>query len=560
MHRKKLTLIGLLLAGCTSTSNNGNETPGSVTDKLIGGGPFGLHGVTNAQPKTPGTTNPNALPPELIETAVAQGSIPVENPATVATGSTMTTVGFYGYEGPGPMLPAPGDLPSATHLVEAQKTEPDKNTYLVLFGQTGADPTYDYGTHFLYQGHEVGAAGYITRVNLDADYAHKVTILASTDRAGAPIADIDGSTWDPFAQRLIFTTENQNAPTYQATLGFPSLVEDISGAVGRGGYEGVQNDSAGNLWIVEDIGGPTSMTTPHSKAPNSFIYRFVKKRSDDLTKGKLQVLQVISLQNGQPITFHGADDASSADTFDLRTYGKVFTTNWITIHDTDVDGFAPFNANVAAKAKGGTPFKRPENAQFRPGTNFKEFFFDETGDTDNRSEVGAAGGGFGSIFKLTQSSPTANSGTLTLFFQCDQAHSGFDNVTFLSKNQVVFVEDAGDTLHTQRNALDSAYAFDVTLDYSNAVNQPVRLIGEGRDPSATLDSAFGGMTGFNNEGDNEITGIHMSDGDPAAAGILGAKVPKQFKDGWRLFYTGQHGDNVTWEVLLNPTAPSLLTE
>jgi hypothetical protein len=565
-----LFLSGSLLISVGCTSNGGADVPGSTSDKLIGSGPFGLHPVLAAQPKIVGSPSPTLLPPELILTPLTQGSQPVENPASVDLGGGVTTtVTHYGYDGDGPLLPAPGDLPTPTHLVEASKTEPDKNTYLVLFGQTGADPTYDYGTHFLYQGHETGTTGYITRINLDADGAHKVTIMASKDRTGAPIAAIDGSTWDPFAQRLIFTTEDSGAPEYQATLGFPSLVEDISGSIGRGGYEGVQNDSAGNLWIVEDVGGATSASAPHAKVPNSFIYRFVPKRNDDLTRGKLQVLQAISLQSGTPIVFQPASTdptvaspALSADVGDLSTYGKVFTTNWITIHDTDADGNAPFSANALAKAKGGTPFKRPENAQFRPGTGFKEFYFDATGDTDMRTEAGSAFGGFGAIFKLTQSSPSASTGTLSLFFLSDVAHSGFDNCTFLSKNQVVFVEDAGDTLHTQRNALDSGYAFDVTLDYSNAANQPVRLIAQGRDPSATLDSAFGALpgTGFQNEGDNEITGIHMSNGDPSTAGILGAAIPKQFTGGWRLFFTGQHGENYTWEVLPNPTAPALLPE
>jgi hypothetical protein len=549
-----------LISSCADQNSGGTEPPGVVSDKLIGAGPFGVHGVASANPKTPGVTSGDVVPPELVLSIVARGSIPVENPATVTrSDGTTATVTNYGYDGNGPLMPAPGDLPSATHLVEASKTEPDKNTYLALFGQTGADPAYDYGSHFLYQGHETGTTGYISRINLDADGAHRVTIMASTDRTGAPLANIDGSTWDPFAQRLVFTTENSSGPEYQATLGFPSLVEDISGAIGRGGYEGVQNDSAGNLWIIEDVGGVTSAATPHAKVPNSFIYRFLKKRPDDLTHGKLQVLQVQSLATGTPIVFHGADiDTLSADVGDLHTYGKTFKTTWVTLHDTDVDGFAPFGANALAKSKGGTPFKRPENGQFRPGSRFKEFYFDETGDTDNRSEAGAAFGAFGGVFKLTQSSPTASSGTLTLFFLGDVAHAGFDNVTFASKNQIVFVEDAGDTLHTQRNALDSAYALDVTLDYSNPANQPVRLIAQGRDPSATLDSGFLGMPGFQNEGDNEITGIHMSNGDPNAAGLLGEAAPKPFKDGWRLFYTGQHGDNVTWEILPSPTAPPLL--
>jgi hypothetical protein len=555
-----VSLVSLSLFSCADQQTDGAAAPGVVRDTLIGSGPFGVHGVASANPKSPGVTSPDVLPPELIESPVARGSVPVENPATITIDGTTTTVTHYGYDGNGPLMPAPGDLPSATHLVEASKTEPDKNTYLVLFGQTGADPAYDYGTHFIYQGHESGTTGYITRINLDADGPHKVTIMAATDKAGAPLAIIDGSTWDPFAQRLVFTTESSSGPEYQATLGFPSLVEDISGSIGRGGYEGVQNDSAGNLWIVEDVGGSTTPATPHAKIPNSFIYRFLKKRPDDLTQGRLQVLQVESLRTSTPIVFSGPADVLSGDTGDLRTYGKTFKTKWVTIHDTDTDGTAPFSANALAKSKGGTPFKRPENGQFRPGSGFKEFFFDETGDTNALTEAGSAFGGFGGIFKLTQSSPTASTGTLTLFFQGDVKHSGFDNVTFLSKNQVVFVEDAGDTLHTQRNALDSGFAFDVTLDYSNPANQPVRLIAQGRDPSATLDSAFLGMTGFQNEGDNEITGIHMSSGDPGTGGILGAAVPKPFKDGWRLFYTGQHGDNVTWEVLPNPTAPPLLAD
>jgi len=78
----------------------------------------------------------------------------------------------------------------------------------------------------------------------------------------------------------------------------------------------------------------------------------------------------------------------------------------------------------------------------------------------------------------------------------------------------------------------------------------VRFLGEGRDASATLDNMLGELgNGFQNEGDNEITGIHMSDGDPTTGGILGAKVPEPFEDGWRLFWTQQHGDNNTWEIV-----------
>jgi hypothetical protein len=57
------------------------------------------------------------------------------------------------------------------------------------------------------------------------------------------------------------------------------------------------------------------------------------------------------------------------------------------------------------------------------------------------------------------------------------------------------------------------------------------------------------MPGFQNEGDNEITGFHVSNGDPGIHGLLGAQAPTPFSHGWRVFYTGQHGDNLTWEIL-----------
>jgi hypothetical protein len=452
------------------------------------------------------------------------------------------------------MLPAPGDLPSATHKVEASKTEPDKNTYLILDGQHGADSNYNYGTHFLYQGHELGVngQGIITRINLDADGLHRVTLLAEKEQNGDPLKTIDGSTWYPFSKKLLFSSEaGTNGGIYQATLDFPSVVENLFGVMGRGGYEGMQADAAGNIIIIEDVGGKTGSTNSHARQPNSFVYRFIPKNPADLKAGgKLQALQAMSLRHPGPIVFNPGSvdgDILSDDMLDLHTYGKMFDTLWVVIHDTDVQGFAAFDANKLAKDAGATPFKRPENGQFRPGTNFREFYFDETGDTNALTEA-VNHGGFGSIMKLTLN-PSGDKGKLTMFYKGDLQHSGFDNVAFLTPNKIVFGEDAGDALHTQRNALDSAYLFDVRIDYSNPANQPIRVLAEGRDPSATIDSAFSGLPGFQNDGDNEITGIHVSDGDPTVTGLLGAKNPRAFRDGWRVFYTAQHGDNRTFEIL-----------
>jgi hypothetical protein len=506
------------------------------------------------------------LAKDLQEVVWAQGGTRLENPQGLVTD--------FGYENDvsaSDDATRPQMVPAGSGG-EAQKTEPDKNTYLVFKGGLkGADPSYDYGTHFVFQGHENAAGvsgkkqGYITRVNLDADAQHRVTLLATLDNNGEPLATIDGSTWDPWAKRLLFTTESAGSPTYAATPDYPSTVEDVSGALGRGGYEGIQNDSDGNIWIVEDIGGGTKQGSVNARLPNSFIYRYVPKTKGDLHNGKLQVLQVLN-QSGTPITQATQTAVNAADQVLIHSYGHSLDTRWVTIHDTAVNGTTPFAANTLAKAADGTPFKRPENGLFRPGSGFTQFFFDETGDTNATSTengdklTGAGGaGGWGAIQKLTQSDPSANTGKLSLFFLCNENVTGLDNVAFLSASKITFVEDTGDTLHQQRSddtrahvagvnaGLDSGWVFDVDTNYANPDNKPIRWLAQGRDASATIDAANGGFG--KNDQDNEITGAHVSDGDPGPGGILGGKLPHLFHGGWRWFWTQQHGDNILFEVI-----------
>jgi Bacterial protein of unknown function (DUF839) len=505
--------------------------------------------VPSANPKMAGFVAPNILSTELEQIVWANGATKLENPTAL--------IGFYGYYNDGPHMPAPGAVQVPGSIIEATKTDPDKNTYLVLRRQTGPDSNYDYGSRFLFQGHERGQQGYITRINLDADRAHRVTLMADKDIKGQPLPAFDGSTWHPWAQRLLFTAEHgKNVGVWQATATYPSVVEDISGILGRGGYEGIQADSDGNLWIVEDVGGRAGAVNKSARQANSFIYRFIPRNKHDLRAGgKLQALQVASKRHPGPIVFNPVnadEDILSQDVKDLHSYGVVFDTRWITIHDTDVDGIIPFDANAAAKMKKATPFRRPENGAFRPGTAFKEFYFTESGDKNKNTEAGADFGGFGGIFKISQKDPSSDFGRLAIFYKSDVIHTGFDNLAFWSKNKLVVVEDAGDILHTQRNELDSGYLFDINTDYAQPANRPIRILAQGRDPSATIDSALndaGPANGFHNDGDNEITGIHISDGDPTAQGILGAKNPRPFRDGWRVFYTQQHGDNVTYEII-----------
>ncbi|HET7120391.1 MAG TPA: hypothetical protein VFI17_03950 [Solirubrobacterales bacterium] len=496
-----------------------------------------------ANTRSTGYAPASVLSPELRQVAVAQGSTRLENPSALTS--------YYGYDND--VLNSAGEpqmMPTPASPTEAHKTEPDKNTYLVFKkGLDGADPSYGYGTHFLFQGHEGGAggAGYLTRINLDADAAHRVTLLATTDADGNQLATIDGSTWDPWAKRLILTAENAGAPTYAATPGYPSTVTDVSGALGRGGYEGVQDDSDGNLWIAEDIGGSKKPGT-QARKPNSYLYRYVPETPGDLVHGRLQVLQVRN-EAGEPITAASQEAVNSPDQVALHSYGKSFKTRWVTIHDTAVDGHAPFQALPLAKAASGTPFKRPENGAFQPGSHFTKFFFDETGDTNAESVENAKAGGWGTIFQLTQTSPSASTGVLRVFYNGDEEHAGFDNVTFLSRTAITFTEDAGDTLHAQRDALDSGWVFQAGVDYSQPQSQPLRWLAEGRDASATIDADNGGFG--KNDGDNEITGTLVGDGDPGPLGVLGARIPELGTPKWRWFYTQQHGDNVTYEVLVD---------
>src|SRR4051794_8912396 len=198
-----------------------------------------LSEVATANQKAEGYAPAVRLSPQLQQIVWAQGSNKLENPSGVDS--------FYGYQNDVPSAddPAlPQMVPTPGNNTEAQKTEPDKNTYLVFKeGLKGGDASYGYGTHFLFQGHENARKdnnadktphSYITRINLDADAEHRVTRLASEDADGNAIATIDGSTWDPWARRLLFTTESTSRPTYAATPDYPSTVEDVSGALGRG--------------------------------------------------------------------------------------------------------------------------------------------------------------------------------------------------------------------------------------------------------------------------------------------------------------------------------------
>ena len=83
----------------------------------------------------------------------------------------------------------------------------------------------------------------------------------------------------------------------------------------------------------------------------------------------------------------------------LHTPGTSYPIKWVTIHTANKDDPASmsFDANAAAKAAGATPFKRPENTAWLPGSDFRTFYFTATGDTEcahqQRPELAAAAPG-----------------------------------------------------------------------------------------------------------------------------------------------------------------------
>jgi secreted PhoX family phosphatase len=222
----------------------------------------------------------------------------------------------------------------------------------------------------------------------------------------------------------------------------------------------------------------------------------------------------------------------------LHTVGASWPVQWITIHDSAVDGTGAFDANARAKLLGATPFKRPENGQFQPGSHFRTFFFTITGDTDNRAGVQpelAARGTWGGIFRVDLDG-NRQTGSISLVVLGDADHASFDNITFVDDRDTVLVaEDRGDTLHDQLNKLDSIWAYKLNQQHPER-SIAARFVGLGEDRMAPIAT----------EEDNEPTGVHMSEGDSTIQGLIGTREFR--KDRAMLFFTQQHGENNLFEV------------
>jgi hypothetical protein len=506
-----------------------------------------VHPVPAANPANPpaDAVQPNRIADNFAVSLIARGSDPLENPV--------------------------GGITSLGLLADGTRTEPDQNLYLTFDHDPGGPtPGYRYGHHFLYQGHEnAGDRAYITRINLDvADPAHRITLLTLQDPTG--FNAIDGSTWDPFTRTLLFTQENgAKGGVIEVTPEWPAVVRTLDGILGKGGYEGIHPDDNGNLIIIEDVGGTSvnvvqgdTTSAKTAKQPNSFVYWFEPYHRWDLSVGgKLFALQV-SIDH-TPVVF-GSDpvaDVFSTAQLKLHTPHATWPAAWVLLHDTAVDGFASFDANALAKQKLATPFKRPENAEFLPGSGFRTFYFCPTGDTDinaGSQPALAARGSWGSIFKA-HFPRGSHRGSVSLVVLGDIDHASFDNLAFADDETLLATEDRGDTLHDQADRLDSVWAFDI-----DGNRKAQRLIALGRD---SVSAPVG-------EEDNEPTGLHVSNGSSSEFDILGTHDPSDdahrlslrphradYDPGWffevnrqqitpaRWFLTQQHGLNRIFEIV-----------
>ena len=346
----------------------------------------------------------------------------------------------------------------------------------------------------------------------------------------------------------------------EVTPDWPPVIRKLDGIFGSSGYEGIHPDKNGNLIIIEDTGGATvnvvrgDASTPKvARQPNSFVYLFAPNNKRDLSKGgRLFAMQI--LINRQPLTFHANDpvgDVFSDEQLQLHTLGTIWPTRWVLLHDTDTDGVSPFNANALAKAAGATPLKRPENAVFQPGSNFKTFFVTTTGDTNADSgnqPALAARGAWGAVWRVDLSGPNLEGGQISIVVLCDGIRAAFDNLAFADSKTLLVAEDRGDLLHTQLNTLDSVWSFIVRDDRDISLDRSRRFIALGRDTESETDAGLlgAGTAGFQNDGDNEPTGLFISDGSTSIQELLGRSL-KPFETRW--FITQQHGKNTVFQIV-----------
>ena len=488
----------------------------------------------------------------------------VEFPPTISSSFRLSPVvdGSFKLENPSGRILTFGNLAEDNNIVisDLGNSSPDQNVYLKLDKNPGGPtPGYDYGRHFLFQGHEVGGGlAYITRINLDiVDPKHKITLLTPVDPLSGrtDFNNLDGSAYNPFTRKLLFTEERSDEKSLdgagrviEVNTAWPSRIETLEAQLGFGGFEGIRVDNTGALYLQEDIKGKTSrnrvarigdrdVVLDKARQPGSFVYRFLPSNPERLQDGgKMQAMQVHI--DGRPLTFNASDpDADILADAQKKLYstGSRWPFKWMTIREIPPNAAQSYNATHAARNAGATPFKRPENMAWLPNSGFRTFFFSVTG--DNQIIPGmepelAARGAWGAIFRVDQEGGRTDGydGYLSLFVLGDAGHAGFDNIAFMDDRRMLVAEDRNDALHDQLKLYDSVWAYDVHT------RADARFIAAG------VDRFCCGIS----SSDNEPSGLTVSNGSTEKKDMIG--TIENFINS-RLFITLEHGKNRVYEII-----------
>ena len=457
------------------------------------------------------------------------------------------------------------------HNVEASKSEPDKNTYLVLHRPGRPRPELRLRPALHLPGPRARHRATSRAINLDADDAHRITLWATEDsqrRIRCRPSTARRGTRGRSASS--FTAENgANGGVWQSTLDFPPLVEEISGILGRGGYEGIQNDSDGNLWIAEDVSGAKGAVNNHARQPNSFIFRFLPNDKHDLTKGgKLQALQVCRLN----VDALRPDRLSRQRRRRRHPVAEPEGPPHLRQPVQDELDHRPRHRRRRNR-RPSTPTRSPRRitrrrssgprtAQFRPGKQFKEFFFDATGDTDAATQAGSAVRRLRRRLQADAIEPVRRQRRPHALLPRRHRPHGPRQRRVLGQGPRRRSSRTAATVCTPRTMPStppgSSTCGPTTRTRTTSPSASSRSAAT-RPPRSTPRSRRARRaTVSRTRATTRSPGIHVSDGDPGIHGILGDREPHPFHGGWRIFYTQQHGDNFTWEILPAGSGPSWL--
>ena len=458
---------------------------------------------------------------------MAWGNLPLANP-DVANGIT-----HYGYN-------TLNGGPLTQDRERGHKTEPDKNVYLV-FG----------GKHYLYQGHESGPRGYVTRINLDeTDPAKRVTLICDKDAEGNAVPDHRRHHLGPVHPRAPADRRVQG-PDRWGVRRPPRRERQPSrrpgGATQRARLRRLRRraERQGRQRLARR--GHRRRRRSGGKVPNSYVYRFVPTDKTDLASGgTLQALQ-IRRPNGTPVTADAAADEPVGLLHHRPAHlGTSFADPWVTVHTGTGQ---PFDATAAAKAADATPLKRPENGVFRPAPGSASSTSPRPVTPRSAAPCPAPSAASSASPRPAERGPGPDRhrggrrpptpASTTSSFATDRDHLQWSRTP-------VTASTASGTRWTRGYLYHLAKREDGHADDSGNGAHPDRpLAGRGSGCLRDVRRGWRPVVQRRRQRDHRHPRLGRR---PGVGRLLGAKVPDVHSTSWRTFWTQQHGDNMTWEV------------